>query len=113
MKPPQPGFALDAVKDLCEKRAVSFRRTSAMDHLIAERGTYLAGVAFAVEVIQSLTEDDFVEPAHLSRDDTDVYGKVVDGKGWYIKLTIEDGFTEKLLVISFHPPRFPLRTRGG
>lgn len=44
----------------------------------------------------------------------DIYGVIVEGCGWYIKLTVErDARGALVLVISCHPVEYPLMTGRG
>lgn len=40
----------------------------------------------------------------------DVYGVVLDGAGWYLKVTVQN---PTLIVVSLHPLMHPIRTNGG
>jgi len=76
--------------------------------------------SFVTEVIAGLRLADFSETVHLQVDIADVYGvhvelldeqdQVVEGQGWYLKLTVR---SETLLVVSFHRAAHPIPTRGG
>lgn len=65
------------------------------------------------EMVASLTTDDFVET--IMMDDgslSDVYGKMLNEIGWYVKLAfkVEE---DEVDVQSCHPARFDLKTRGA
>ncbi len=63
--------------------------------------------------IGELTVRQFADTQTLTWDIADVYGvKMADGKGWYLKITIDETVPE-VAVISFHPLLFPLKTNGG
>ena len=57
-----------------------------------------------------LTIDNFYQTVTLTYDVADEYGLTIDGTGWYIKLCI-DRTVPEVVVISFHPPKWPMRTR--
>jgi hypothetical protein len=42
----------------------------------------------------------------------DEYGLNIDGSGWYIKLCIDRSVPE-VVVLSFHTPQRPMRTKAG
>jgi hypothetical protein len=48
----------------------------------------------------------------LTYDVADEYGLNIDGAGWYIKLCI-DRTVPEVVVISFHTPQRPMRTKAG
>lgn len=48
----------------------------------------------------------------LTYDVADKFGINIDGTGWYIKLCIDRDVPE-VVVISFHPPERPMRTKAG
>jgi hypothetical protein len=66
------------------------------------------------EVIGALSGSNFAHNAVLANHVADVYGVVLDGRGWYLKLSVtEDVDGRVVVVISFHPLERALRTRGG
>jgi hypothetical protein len=74
--------------------------------------TYTAALGFIAAAIQMLTLENFYKSVHLTYDVADEYGLSIEGVGWYIKLCIDRSVPE-LVVISFHPPQRPMRTRAG
>jgi hypothetical protein len=62
--------------------------------------------------IERLTVDNFYRSVELTYDVADEYGLEIEGTGWYIKLCIDrDG--PEVVVISFHTPKYPMRTKAG
>ena len=74
--------------------------------------TYAAALGFVAAAIQMLTVDNFHKSVQLTYDVADEYGLKIDGVGWYIKLCI-DRTVPEVVVISFHPPQWPMRTKAG
>ena len=107
-----PRWPLERVKALASAGAVWVRRTRAR--------VFFAGNAEAVRAvtraIAALTDDDFAATATLAdKTAADVYGVLIDGAGWYLKLWIDEEGPDgaEVDVISFHPLEHPLRTRKG
>jgi hypothetical protein len=67
--------------------------------------------AIARETIAGLSISNFSRTVRLERDVADVYGVRMDGRGWYIKLTVRED--EHVVMISFHPLARALRTKQG
>jgi hypothetical protein len=66
------------------------------------------------EVIATLSGSNFAHNAVLANHVADVYGVVLDDRGWYLKFSVtEDAEGRAVVVISFHPLERALRTRGG
>jgi hypothetical protein len=84
------------------------QRTRALDCF----PTLSEAIRVARATIVELTESRFAGSVHLTWDVADVYGVKVGGRGWYLKLTIDEGVPE-VAVISFHPLERPLKTNGG
>lgn len=59
-----------------------------------------------------LSVDNFHRSVQLTHDVADEYGLNIDGTGWYIKICI-DRTVPEVVVISFHTPQFPMRTKSG
>lgn len=68
--------------------------------------------AAASAAIQRLTVDNYYKTVKLTYDVADEHGLNVDGVGWYIKVCI-DRTVPEVVVISFHPPQRPMRTKAG
>ena len=68
--------------------------------------TYTAALGFVAAAIRMLTVDNFHKTV------ADEYGLSIEGVGWYIKLCIDRSIPE-VVVISFHPPERPMRTKAG
>ncbi len=64
----------------------------------------------ATSAIAALSDLDFSHTTQ-QRDDCDVYAVVIDGRGFYLKVTIIMG--PRLMVISLHPLEYPLRSKKG
>jgi len=68
-------------------------------------------VAFARVAVLSLSADCFSETVRMARDaEADVYGKVIDGMPWYIKLRADGDGVD---LLSCHLPDRDIKTRGG
>ena len=59
-----------------------------------------------------LSIDNFHQSVQLTYDVADEYGLNINGTGWYIKICI-DRTVPEVVVISFHTPQFPMRTKAG
>lgn len=65
-------------------------------------------------VVAELRPADFAHSVQLEVHIADVYGVVVDGCGWYLKLTVDsDARGALVLLISCHPVEYTLTTRLG
>ncbi len=65
-------------------------------------------------VLAELRAQDFAHSVQLEIHTADVYGVVVDNRGWYLKITVDsDARGRLLLVISCHPIERSLMTRLG
>ena len=106
-----PHHPLDEVKKLVAAGAFMVMRGKALDLLIPPL-TYVAANGFVAAAIQMLTIDNFHQTVTLTYDVADEYGLNLDGTGWYIKLCI-DRTVPEVVVISFHPPQWPMRTKAG
>jgi hypothetical protein len=110
--PKGPVESLAGLQQLAASGRVEFFKTSARDHLKAKYGTEQAGVARAIQILGSLTGNDYEHSRHLPNPpaDADVYGVECDGEQWYIKfyvdVDIRPPHDEILKVVSFHPERF-------
>jgi hypothetical protein len=69
-------------------------------------------LAMARQVTDLLNIDHFSETTQLSVDKADVYGLRVEGRGWYVKLYIDDEVPE-VTFISLHRLEHPIETNGG
>jgi hypothetical protein len=103
----KPRWAIAKVKDLGGRGQIL------VAHEICDAfPTRSEAVATLAEVLEDLRLADFARTDELQHCLADVYGVVVDGAGWYLKLTVaETG--PAVLVISFHRLERPLRTKGG
>jgi hypothetical protein len=66
--------------------------------------------AFVLGLLGQLRPEHFAETKTEKAPPADVYGLFFEGRGWYVKIAIDQG---RLVVISCHPPEAPLRTRAG
>jgi hypothetical protein len=62
--------------------------------------------------VAGLTARAFAHSTQQTQDVCDVYGVLVEGGGWYLKICIDELLPE-VAVVSFHPLERPLRTNGG
>jgi hypothetical protein len=74
--------------------------------------SYVEATGFIAAAIQMLTIDNYHATVQLTYDIADEYGLNIEGTGWYIKLCIDRGVPE-VVVISFHPPEHAMRTKAG
>ena len=88
-------------------------RTTGVDMIMqAQSCTAREAVAFARKAVLGLSDECFSETVQLGKNSkADVYGKIIDGLPWYIKL--KDDEDEGVVVISCHLPDHDIRTRGG
>jgi hypothetical protein len=107
----RPHHPLEEVKKLVSAGAFMVMRGKALDLLVPPL-TYVAAYGFVAAAIQMLTIDNFHRTVTLTYDVADEYGLNIDGAGWYIKLCI-DRTVPEVVVISFHTPQRPMRTRAG
>ena len=71
-----------------------------------------SAIAACRSAIAALTVRDFAETQRLAWDIADVYGvRMADNTGWYLKITVDEDEPE-VVVISFHPLEYPLKTNG-
>ena len=72
-------------------------------------------MAFAKRVTKHLAVEHFSETNKLSTDTADVYGIVVDGNGWYVKLYIDtyEPDAPEASFISLHPLERALQSNAG
>ena len=99
-------------------------RRRAVDPLMAhvpEVTSRTTAVEYAQAAIEKLKGADFSHSVHGMADPCDVYGIECDGKGWWVKLTIEtveepgkgEPKRRQVLVVSFHPPDRRFKTVNG
>lgn len=106
-----PHHSLDEVKQLVAAGDFMVMKGRALD-LLVPPFTYAAALGFIAAAIQMLTVDNFHKSVQLTYDVADEYGLTIDGVGWYIKVCI-DRMVPEVVVISFHPPQRPMRTKAG
>lgn len=69
--------------------------------------------AYAKQVILSLTDDDYAHTLEMPNGQVmDVYGKVIQVDGWYVKIEIHQD-DKQPGIVSCHPAERDLQTAGG
>lgn len=106
-----PHHLLDEVKKLVAAGDFMVMKGRALDLLVPPL-TYAAALGFVAAAIQMLSVDNFYRSVELTYDVADEYGLNIEGTGWYIKLCI-DREQPEVVVISFHTPKYPMRTKAG
>jgi hypothetical protein len=106
-----PRYPLDEVKKLVAEGAFMVMKGRGLSLLIPPL-TYREAMGFVAAAIEMLTVNNFHRTVQLTYDLADEYGINIDGTGWYIKLCIDRDAPE-VVVISFHPPEYPIRTKAG
>src|SRR5262245_48828798 len=106
-----PHHPIDEVKKLVTAGAFMVMKGRGLSLLVPQL-TYVEAMGFVPAAIQLLTIDNFYGTVQLTYDVADEYGINIDGTGWYIKLCIDRDVPE-VVVISFHPPERPMRTKAG
>lgn len=104
MKAKKPHWGLDSIKALAASGKLFLTKTKA-EKSFPDPAT---AMATARATIGDLTERQFAETLEQV-DICDVYGVRVGGRGWYLKVTID----ELLVVVSLHPLQKPLKTNSG
>ena len=92
------------VKRLATSDAFIISQTRAADFFVSievARATISA-------TIGRMTAMDFAHTVKTQMDEADVYGPLLDGRQWYLKLTVQP--VTRLIVISMHPAEKPLET---
>ena len=109
MRARKPHFPLERIRHVAAAaNGLFIQRGRALDFF----PTLSEAFATARRVIVQLADKDFSATARLAYDIADVYGVRLNGRGWYLKITLDEGVPE-VVVISFHPLERPLRTNGG
>jgi hypothetical protein len=104
-----PHFPLERLKELVARpRGLFIQRERALDFF----ATYTEAYATVRQVILGLSPSSFAHTVQLTYDIADVYGVRVQGAGWYLKVTVDEG-VPAVAVISFHPLERALKTSGG
>jgi len=105
--PAKARWAVAEIKDLCGRGRIL------VAHEICDTfPTRSEAVATLAEILGELSSADFAHTDELEHCLADVYGVIVEGAGWYLKLTVVEA-QPAVLVISFHRLERPLKTRGG
>lgn len=103
-----PHWPIAQVQELAAAKRIWVQKTRAADFFL----TTSEAIRVAREVAMELTNDDFSHSIQLTVDLCDVYGIVIDGGGWFLKLCVDVDVPE-LLIVSLHPLERPLKTNGG
>ena len=86
-------------------------KTLAMEPVAERLGLTQAGAReFILDHVTRLSVENFSETLTRKHPPADVYGIEARSAGWYVKIALD---SESLVVISFHPPKEPLRTPAG
>ncbi|MEC7277564.1 MAG: hypothetical protein VXV96_14690 [Bdellovibrionota bacterium] len=114
----KPRYELEKVKAQIQKHGCFFRVKKKSTLAVVEFFRLTGGdnmsigeaEEFIISELLKLTEDDFYETKFLHKLEAyaDIYGKIINGDPWYIKLFLEyEEFIEGEDVhqVSFHPPR--------
>jgi hypothetical protein len=112
MKARVPHWPLDRVKQLVSEGKVFVQKTRALEFFATMEAAYLTVEA----TVSGLTTKAFAHSMQQTQDVCDVYGVLVEGDGWYLKICIDEGTPEnapEVAVVSFHPLERPLRTNSG
>lgn len=114
----KPHHSLEEVKALGVKRRVRLLKTRALDPMmdsLASADTAAKATALAAATIAALTLDAFSDTVQQSFVTCDIYGVVIEERGFFVKLHIDvDARGEDLVIcMSFHLLERPLRTNGG
>lgn len=99
-------WSLKIVKQLASKGDLVLSQTKAVAFFSSETEAYET----ARRTIANLSSLDYSHTVQ-QRDEADVYGVVIGGSGWYLKISVQTG--SLLLVISLHPAKAPIRTKKG
>lgn len=105
-----PRWPLERVKQVASRaNGLLLKRTSALDHFSTRTLAYNA----ATRLLDRLSLSAYAQTITQQFDEVmDVYGVVIDEAGWYLKLTIDEN-VPCVVVISLHPLREAIRTKGG
>lgn len=106
-----PHWSLDTVKTVAAREdGLRFSLTRALRFFPTRAACLLAARA----TVASLTRRDFVETLNQNPDVCDVYAVKMEGKGWYVKLTmLEERDGEVVMLLSLHPLEREIRTASG
>jgi len=111
MSAKNPHYGLDEVKRLVAAGSFMVMKGRGLSLLVPPL-SYSQALGFVAAAIQLLTVDHFYGTVQLTYDVADEYGINIESTGWYIKLCIDRGVPE-VVVISFHPPERAMRTKAG
>lgn len=107
----RPYWPLEVVKEIAEREdGLRFSLTRALQFFPTRTACLLAARA----TVAVLTKRDFVETNHQNPDICDVYAVKIEGKGWYVKLTmLEEENGDVVMLLSLHPLEREIRTASG
>src|SRR5438874_94986 len=106
-----PHWPLETVKAVAAREdGLRFSLTRALQFFSTRAACLLAARA----TVAGLTRRHFVETKQQNPDVCDVYAVQMDGKGWYVKLTmLEERDGEVVMLMSLHPLEHEIRTASG
>ena len=107
----EPRWSLESVKTVAAREdGLRFSLTRALRFFPTRAACLLA----ARSTVAALTLRDFVETKHQNPDVCDVYAVKMEGKGWYVKLTmLEEPDGDVVMLLSLHPLEHEIRTASG
>lgn len=111
---PGPHYDLAAFQEEARKRKAQIYKRRALNIIKQLRQcTPRHAAEYARKVVLSLTPDEYAHTLLMPDGQVlDVYGKLIDSEGWYIKIEIHihDGQPG---IVSCHPAEYDLVTRSG
>jgi hypothetical protein len=110
-----PRHSLEAIQRLIRDfDAFDLAMNRALRTIIAQRRcTAQEARAFTAEAVLTLSADDYSETIEYAGGVCgDVYGKLIEARGWYIKLALAQS-PDQVRVMSFHLAQYPVHTRSG
>lgn len=108
MKARTPFWPLERVKALAAADQLVLTRARALRFFVADEVAVAAAKGAIAELTSARFSETLRQPAPC-----DVYGVHLASEGWYLKITIDGGPPEELIVVSLHPLERPLRTNTG
>jgi hypothetical protein len=111
---PGPAFNLAAIQERVRAGDVHVYKTRAVNIIRAVLNySRSRAVEYAKQVVLSLTPGDYAHTLEMPNGQLhDVYGKLIDAEGWYVKIEIHiyDGQPG---IVSCHPAEHDLTTKSG
>ncbi|HEX2079452.1 MAG TPA: hypothetical protein VHG08_17125 [Longimicrobium sp.] len=111
---PGPAYDLAAFQAEVQKRNVHVYKGRALDIIKVLRECSQAEArAFARRTVLMLTPDDYAHTLKMPDGQIqDVYGRLIAGEGWYLKIEI-NRYDGQPGIVSCHPAAYDLVTRSG